>query len=234
MILGAGRWGAHAEPAPAATPSPESPRGESSPGASRLDPMGQLALGSGKEPILISADQLDFDWQNNKVVYRGKVHATQGDLVIDCDTLTINFLRPESKAEKAGASPAKASAPDRKQALPTASDPKQGGAGPRSPTLRDIVAEGHVVITQKGRRATGGIAVFSQQLRQLVLGGDPVLRDGPNEVTGDRIVVYVDEGRSVVESSGSKRVSAVLYPGSAKGLDPDGKPVAKAASGGAP
>ena len=62
----------------------------------------------------------------------------------------------------------------------------------------------------------------------LVLGGDPVLRDGPNEVTGDRIVVYLDEGRSVVESGGKKRVSAVLYPGSERGLgETAGKPAEK-------
>jgi lipopolysaccharide export system protein LptA len=205
-----------ADPAPAAVRAPrgESPaKPEAEPG---LDPMGQLSLGSGKEPILISADQLDFDWQNNKVVYRGKVHATQGDLVIDSDTLTINFLRPEGKG--LGAEVGGRAAPKR-----TPGDAEAAGASRRSPTLRDVVAEGHVVITQKGRRATGGIAIFSQQLRQLVLGGDPVLRDGPNEVTGDRIVVYVDEGRSVVESSGTKRVSAVLHPGSEKGLEPGDK-----------
>lgn len=202
-----------AEPAPSAAATPAGPGGG-------FDPMGQLALGSGKEPILISADQLDFDWQNNKVVYRGKVHATQGDLVIDSDTLTINFLRPDAKESggDGGRREAKGSADAAKVPSrgPKAAD---GEVAPkRSPTLRDVVAEGHVVITQKGRRATGGVAVFSQQLRQLVLGGDPVLRDGPNEITGDRIVVYVDEGRSVVESSKSKRVSAVLHPGSEKGL----------------
>ena len=91
-----------------------------------------------------------------------------------------------------------------------------------------MVAQGNVVITQKTRRATGQVAVFSQTMRQLVLGGDPVLRDGPNEVTGDRIVVYLDEGRSVVESGGKKRVSAVLYPGSERGLgETAGKPAEK-------
>ena len=98
----------------------------------------------------------------------------------------------------------------------------------KRPTLRDVVAQGNVVITQKTRRATGQVAVFSQTMRQLVLGGDPVLRDGPNEVTGDRIVVYLDEGRSVVESGGKKRVSAVLYPGSERGLgETAGKPAEK-------
>lgn len=197
---------------------------------SNQDLMGQLSLGSSKDPILISADELDVDYQNNKVVYRGKVHATQGDLAIDSDTLTINFQRADAKAKDAAKGDAKDTAKgDAKDAAKgdakakDASPPAGSGsdkdlAKGKRPTLRDVVAQGNVVITQKTRRATGQVAVFSQTMRQLVLGGDPVLRDGPNEVTGDRIVVYLDEGRSVVESGGKKRVSAVLYPGSERGL----------------
>ncbi|MEY4950120.1 MAG: hypothetical protein RL698_2331 [Pseudomonadota bacterium] len=207
---------------------------------SNQDLMGQLSLGSSKDPILISADELDVDYQNNKVVYRGKVHATQGDLAIDSDTLTINFQRADAKAKDAAKGDAKDAA--KGDAKDTAKgDAKAKDASPpagsgsdkdlakgKRPTLRDVVAQGNVVITQKTRRATGQVAVFSQTMRQLVLGGDPVLRDGPNEVTGDRIVVYLDEGRSVVESGGKKRVSAVLYPGSERGLgEAAGKPAEK-------
>jgi len=181
---------------------------------SNQDLMGQLSLGSSKDPILISADELDVDYQNNKVVYRGKVHATQGDLTIDSDTLTINFQRADAKAKDAAKGDAKA----KDASAPAGSGSDKDLAKGKRPTLRDVVAQGNVVITQKTRRATGQVAVFSQTMRQLVLGGDPVLRDGPNEVTGDRIVVYLDEGRSVVESGGKKRVSAVLYPGSERGL----------------
>jgi lipopolysaccharide export system protein LptA len=45
-----------------------------------------------------------------------------------------------------------------------------------------------------------------------------VLHDGPNEVVGDRVVVYLDEDRSVVEG-GRKRVKAVLFPGKQPGAD---------------
>jgi lipopolysaccharide export system protein LptA len=46
----------------------------------------------------------------------------------------------------------------------------------------------------------------------LVLSEDPVLHDGPNQIAGDRVIVYLDEDRSVVEG-GEKRVKAVLFPG---------------------
>jgi lipopolysaccharide export system protein LptA len=44
-----------------------------------------------------------------------------------------------------------------------------------------------------------------------VLTENPVVHDGPNEILGDRIVVYIDENRSVVEG-GPKRVKATLIP----------------------
>ena len=66
-------------------------------------------------------------------------------------------------------------------------------------------------IDQGTRWAVGGRAVFDQTQRTLVLTENPVLHDGPNEVAGDRVVVFLDEDRSVVEG-GRKRVKAVLYP----------------------
>ena len=157
-MLASARPGFAAEPVASPVPVASPPAG--------FDPMAQLSLGSGKDPIMISADQLDFDWQNNKVVYKGKVHATQGDLVIDSDTLTINFLRPDANSAKGkretkdGGAPsagdAKKAAGDAKKAGDDAgtgsgdpTKPESGGLPRRSPTLRDVVAEGHVVITQK-------------------------------------------------------------------------------------
>lgn len=178
---------AAAPTAPAAPPAPVKAAAAAEGEAARKPPtdagfLGQLNFGSSKEPITISANQLDFDYQKNQVTYRGQVKAAQGELVIDSDTLTVTFDRAE----------------DQKQAQ-----------------LREVIAQGTpVVITQGTRKATGTTAVFSQTKRQIVLTGDPVLRDGPNEVSGDRILVYLDEGRSVVESSPKKRVSAVVYPGS--------------------
>ncbi len=83
-------------------------------------------------------------------------------------------------------------------------------SGP-SKRLKEVVAEGDVQITQGDRHASGGRAVFDQEKRTVVLSDDAVLRDGPNEVTGERVVVYLDEERSVVEG-GDERVRAVLFP----------------------
>jgi lipopolysaccharide export system protein LptA len=76
---------------------------------------------------------------------------------------------------------------------------------------REVVAEGKVQIDKGARRATGGRAVFDNAARTVTLSEDARLHDGPNEVAGERVVVYLDEQRSVVEG-GQERVRAVLYP----------------------
>jgi len=78
--------------------------------------------------------------------------------------------------------------------------------------LRQIVATGNVEIRQGERSATGGKAVFDQTARRLELTDSPVLKEGPNQISGDRVIVYLDEERSVVEG-GDKRVQALLFPG---------------------
>lgn len=80
---------------------------------------------------------------------------------------------------------------------------------------REIVAEGDVRIDQGARRATGARAVFDDAAKTVTLSGRARLQDGPNEVAGERVVVYLDQQRSVVEG-GPERVRAVLYPSSMK------------------
>lgn len=76
---------------------------------------------------------------------------------------------------------------------------------------QQIVAQGHVRIVSGERIATGGRAVFNQGDQTITLSEDAVLRDGPNEVSGEKIIVFLDEERSVVEG-GTNRVRAVLFP----------------------
>jgi lipopolysaccharide export system protein LptA len=171
------------------------------------------ALGGGKEPIVVTSDRLEYDYRGNVVVYRGAVQATQGRLKITSDTLTVTFAERDGDA---------AGKPAGGLAL--------GGSAAR---LREIVAAGTVRIEDGTRWATGGRAVFDQATRTLVLSESPVLHDGANEVLGDRVIVYLDEDRSVVEG-GRKRVKAVLYPDGperADGTEKRGKGPETAAAG---
>lgn len=154
--------------------------------------MGLGALGDGKEPVTVTSDRLEFDYKKNVVVYSGTVNAEQGDVKIKSDELRIILKPTEKKAPAEG------------DAAPSAADEE-------SAKVQEIVASGNVRIDQAGQWAVGGKAVFDQQARTFVLTDNPVLHQGPNEVAGDRVVVYLDENRSVVEGN-RKRVKVVFYP----------------------
>jgi len=150
-----------------------------------------------KDPITVNADRLEYDYKNNIVVYRGDVQAAQGQVKLRSDTLTVTFENVKDGTKDV--------------APPKPASPVPDPAAKGTQRVHEVVAVGNVRIDQGARWATGGKAVFDQTQRTLVLTENPILHEGPNEVAGDRVVVFLDENRSVVEG-GRKRVKAVLYP----------------------
>jgi lipopolysaccharide export system protein LptA len=166
-------------------------------------------FGNRREPITVTSDTLEYDYKKNVVVYRGEVQAIQGQVKVRSDRLTVTLEGSGEEKESGGM-------------------PGKGGL-----RLRAIVAEGSVRIDNGTRWATGGRATFDQQQRTLVLTEDPKLHDGSNEVAGERVVVYLDEDRSVVEG-GRRRVKAVFFPGKEGGLVPDAPGTGAAQAKGTP
>jgi lipopolysaccharide export system protein LptA len=223
----------------AAQPARETPSAD---GGAAGGLLGFGGFGKGKGPVTVTSDRLEYDYKSNIVVYRGTVEVVQGDVKLKSDTLTITLAddeRPagnlggkgkDKKAEKAG----EPTATDAAAATPPTTVPAPAPAKP-SPTgdarVREIVAQGSVRIDQGTRWAVGGRAVFDQSARTFILTDNPVLHDGPNEVAGDRVVVFLDEDRSVVEG-GRKRVKAVLYPDDDQKGGAAGAPATKPGGGG--
>jgi lipopolysaccharide export system protein LptA len=168
-------------------------------GVARAQPSGDqsgpgiLGFGNGKskEPITITSDNLEYAYKDGVIVYRGDVVAIQGDVKVHSVELRITLVKSD--------------------------DPKNGGKpadaldSPSASKVREVVATGKVRIDQGTRWAVGGRATFDQSNRTLVLTENPVLHDGQNVVAGDRVVVFLDENRSVVEG-GRGRVKATLFP----------------------
>ena len=82
---------------------------------------------------------------------------------------------------------------------------------PELKQLTEVVAEGNLQVTQGNRIATGTKAIFNSEDNSIVLTGDPVVRQGNSQVSGSRIVLYLNEERGVVEG-GRQRVKAVIFP----------------------
>ncbi len=142
-----------------------------------------------KEPIEIVSDRMDAYNEKKLVIFAGHAVATQGDKEIKADRLLLYYKKDGGKKDKVGG-----------KAIEGAGD------------LEKIEAKGNVIVTQKQRVATGEEAVYLHDSGQIIMTGNPVLRDGKNIIKGDKVIVFVNEDRGVVESNPQKRVKAVIYP----------------------
>ncbi len=141
------------------------------------------------QPIQIVSDRLDAYNEKKLVVFSGHAVATQGDKIIKADRLFLYYKKDPRVPEKTGT-----------QDIGSSGD------------LEKIEAKGHVTITQGERIVTGNDAIFYQDTQQIIMLGNAVMREGRNVIHGDRIVVFLDEDRGVVESVEKSRVRATIYP----------------------
>ena len=82
-----------------------------------------------------------------------------------------------------------------------------------------IVATGDVRITRPdGGLATADTASYYHDDEKLVLTGNPRVKQGNDFVEGAKISLFIRENRSIVEGSKDKKVKAVYYPTSEKGV----------------
>lgn len=141
------------------------------------------------QPIQIVSDRLDAYNEKKLVVFSGNAVATQGDRVIKSDRLLLYYKKDGKRPEKRGPQDA-ANAGD----------------------LEKIEAKGHVIVTQGERIVTGDDAVYYHDTQQIIMTGNPVMRERGNVIQGDKIIVYLNEDRGVVESIAKSRVKATIYP----------------------
>lgn len=83
---------------------------------------------------------------------------------------------------------------------------------PEMKQMKQIVLEGKVQAVQGNRVATGEKAVFDDKTKTVTLTGSPVMRQGNSQVSGTRIVYYIEDDRAVAEGKDQVRVHAVIFP----------------------
>jgi lipopolysaccharide export system protein LptA len=90
---------------------------------------------------------------------------------------------------------------------------------PKNPRqVQRIEARGDVHVDHQTETASGRLAVYDPKKATITLTGDARLGSGPNTVQGEKVVVYLDEGRATVEGGDSGPVRAYIEPES-KSLD---------------
>ena len=139
--------------------------------------------------ITIEADRMESLQKENAVSFIGNVEAKQGDFFLNADNMTIYYFSTGTKKD----------------------DPSG-----LSKNVKKLSAHGNVTLSKKELTASGDrVDYFAQEQKVIITGNTKVLRDN-NIITGEKIVLYLDEGKSIVESEpgNGHRVKANINPGS--------------------
>ena len=125
-----------------------------------------------ESPIYIEADHMASTEKNNAVLFTGDVDAKQGDLRIRSDKMTVYYT-------------------DNKD---------QGGEKPASATqqVEKLICDGNVEITRDDWLGTSDKMTYLSEQRQVILTGNAKAWQDQNMVGGEKIIYYMDEGRSEV------------------------------------
>ena len=153
-----------------------------------------------KQPIQIVSDRLDAYHEKHMIVFTGNAVATQGKRTIRADRLTLYYRDDKDKDKKTEE---------------RGKSEMEGVGG-----LDRVEAKGNVTITEDNRIVTGDEAIFEQDAQKVTMTGNAVMHEGANIIRGERIVVFLNENRGMVDSSDTKRVTATIYPEETKGKKP--------------
>jgi lipopolysaccharide export system protein LptA len=162
-------------------------------------------------PVDVDAEQLVVDDTRKEAVFTGGVRAVQGEFTIRSASLKATYagetgLLADAAAAAAPATPGKAAT-----------------------QLTRIDARGRVIVTStSAQQVTGDWAVFDTRANTVTVGGtNVVLTQGPNVVTGSKLVIDMTTGQStIVREQGRSRL--VLHPST---FDKDAGKAAALASG---
>lgn len=78
--------------------------------------------------------------------------------------------------------------------------------------VRRIEADGAVRILDSLRTAHADRAVFDREEETLILSGNAEVVQGENRISGDEIILFIGQNRSLIRSKESGRVRAVILP----------------------
>lgn len=154
----------------------------------------KAGAGQGSEPmapVQVEADHMESDQNKNSVAFTGKVVAKQGKLTIRTESMTV-FYEPGGES---------------------ASEP-----GRKNRQIQRLLCAGQVEISQGEWVASGDQGEYFSANRKLILTGNTKVWQNGNMVTGDRFVIFLDEGKSFVERNPKKgeRVKAFFSAGEGK------------------
>jgi lipopolysaccharide export system protein LptA len=159
------------------------------------------AMGKGRQPTVarIQSRTLDYSDADRRGDFRGEVTAHDAAGVIRADEAEVYLTAKESGAESVPHSS--------KSGL--SGPPSLSGAPRAQGPLERIVASGHVVVTQPGRKGMGEELVYTAQDGKYVLtgspGNPPRIVDEAKGTTSGTTLIFNSQNDSVEVSGGQSR-----------------------------
>ncbi len=142
------------------------------------------------QPVVIESKTMEMNNELKIVTFKGDVNARKDNFVIDCDKMLVYYA---------------------------GSSGDRGTTDESTTKIDKIVATGNVVVTRaKGGTATAENATYFQKDEKIVLTGSPIMKQGGDLVKADRITIFLEDDRSVVESADDSKVSVTISPRSSK------------------
>jgi lipopolysaccharide export system protein LptA len=120
-------------------------------------------------PVDVTADRIEVQDRADRAIFAGNVHATQAELTLDTQRLTVAY----SNAPQNG-----------------------GGTGVQ---IRRLDAAGGVVVHSPSETAKGDFGIYDLDHKLITVIGNVQLTRGPNVVNGQRLVINIESGRAVVD-----------------------------------
>lgn len=154
-------------------------------------------------PVKINADDMEYDIDKNRVIFKGNVHVVRGDFNMTAPKMTI-YIKTAKQAEKAevninhDAIPLTGKVTTDKKTVDTQNK------------IDKIEAENGVKFKYGTQSGHSQSATYDANKGILTMKGDPVVQDGNNSIRGETILYYLYERKSEVVGSQRRRVEAIF------------------------
>jgi lipopolysaccharide export system protein LptA len=135
-------------------------------------------------PVDVTADRIEVQDRADRAIFVGNVHATQAELTLDTERLTVAYSnKPTASASKPAAATQHAAA-------------SPAGSGVQ---IHRLDAAGGVVVHSPSETAKGEFGIYDLDRKLITVIGNVQLTQGQNVVNGQRLVINLDSGRAVVD-----------------------------------
>ena len=130
-------------------------------------------------PVNFTADRIEVQDRADRVLVSGNVEVTQAGMTLNAARMTVAYRNPPGKAS--------------------------AGDGMGGVEIDRIDASGNVVVRKADQTARGNVAIYDLNAKLITMLGNVTLTQGANRLTGGRLVMDLNSGRSTVDgrSTGS-------------------------------